>query len=244
MEHKKTLVVSGCSFTAHPHNWPYILKESHGFDVINYGEASQGNGLISRKLIYGINKLINSPGTEDLLVGIMWSAIDRSERYIDAGDMYVGPPFLSYNPTYVLENYKWAGWRMMSPQWTKSEDCMLHYKTFNHPISSMVYTIEHILRVQWYLGKLGINYFMTSMQEIFHDSLINNAEIRYLYDMIDHTKFLPVKGCQDWVIDNYKLEGFNPPNANGVIDLHPNKCGHQKFTEQVIIPHLQARNLI
>ena len=252
MEEKKTLVVSGCSFTAHSHNWPYILRELYDFEVINCAEASQGNGLISRKLIYKLNQLEKNFGTKNLLVGVMWSAIDRSERYVDSGDMYVGPPFLKYNPTYVLDNYDWAGWRMMCPQWTKAEDCIQQYKIFNHPLSSMVYTIEHILRVQWYLEKKGISYFMSSMQDIWdityperpNEFLINNAEVRYLYDMIDHTKFLPVKGCQDWVLENCKEEGFNLPDSQGRIDLHPNKAGHLRFTENVILPHLKERNLI
>ena len=252
MNEKKTLVVSGCSFTAHSHNWPYILKESHGFEVINCAEASQGNGLISRKLIYKLNQLESTFETKNLLVGVMWSAIDRSERYIDNGDMYVGPPFLDYNPTYVLENYKWSGWRMISPQWTEAEDCIQYYKIFNHPISSMIYTIENILRVQWYLEKKGINYFMSFMQDIWgttpvekqDELLINNAEVRYLYNMIDHTKFLPVNGCQNWVLENYKRDGFNPPDSKGRIDLHPNLFGHQRFTEEVIIPHLKEKNLI
>jgi len=246
MEDKKTLISSGCSFTAHSHNWPYILEESYGFNLINCAEASQGNGLISRKLIHKLNKLVEYPNPKNLIVGVMWSAIDRGERYIEPGDMYVGPPFLNHNPTRVSEDSHWSGWRMMSPQWDKSEDCIQYYKIFNHPISSIVHTIEHILRVQWYLEKMKINYFMSTMQHIFYDDLINNAEVRYLYDMIDHTKFLPVKGCHDWVKDNYKAEGFLPPDPkwDGRIDMHPTRFGHERFTEEIIVPHLKERNLI
>jgi hypothetical protein len=93
---------------------------------------------------------------------------------------------------------------------------------------------------------------MSTMQDIWditypgrpNEFLIDNAEVRYLYDMIDHTKFLPVKGCQNWVLENHKAEGFNPADSEGNIDLHPNKAGHLRFTEQVILPHLKERNLI
>ena len=49
MESKKTLIVSGCSFTAHDHNWPIILQELFDFNMINSAVPSQGNGLIQEK---------------------------------------------------------------------------------------------------------------------------------------------------------------------------------------------------
>lgn len=102
MESKKTLILSGCSFTAHGHNWPTVLQELFDFNMISSAVPSQGNGLISRKIIHDINQAIIKPlNTEDIVVGVMWSAIDRSERYISHDDMYVGPPFQSYNPTNV-----------------------------------------------------------------------------------------------------------------------------------------------
>ena len=249
MESKKTLIVSGCSFTAHDHNWPFILQELFDFNMINSAVPSQGNGLISRKIIHDTNQAgvgwanIAPINTEDIVVGVMWSAIDRSERYISHDDMYVGPPFQSYNPTNVTE-YKWDGWRLMLPDWQDSQDCRLQYRVFNHVISSTVYTLEHILRVQWYLKRLNIKYFMSTMQKLFDPELVKIREISYLYNMVDWEKFLPVEGCLEWVQDNYKLEGFDPPKEDGFQDLHPTRFGHEKFTEEIILPYLKQNDII
>ena len=49
---KKVLIASGCSFTFENWNWPGHLSGNLGLEIINVGMGSQGNGLISRKLIY------------------------------------------------------------------------------------------------------------------------------------------------------------------------------------------------
>ena len=76
----KKIIVSGCSFTFEDWNWPkYLIKHLNvpTRDLINVGMASQGNGLISKKLIYAVNKELENTDSKDMLVGVMWSGIDR-----------------------------------------------------------------------------------------------------------------------------------------------------------------------
>lgn len=239
---KKLLITSGCSFTNSFYAWPYQLNKRYGFDLENTATPSQGNGLISRKLIYKINQISN---LDDVIVGVMWSGIDRTERYIEpSGDFYFKPDGPIHDKvTSVVPEHK--NWRLMMPDWVKNEDCKLHYEVFNNVISSKVYTIEHILRTQWFLEKHNIKYFMSTYMDIFKDKNSNNhPDVKYLYDMIDFSKFLPVSGCFEWVLENYPKE-FREFNKNGkIIDHHPTELGQIKFTDEVIIPYLKEKNII
>ena len=170
----------------------------------------------------------------------MWSGVNRYERIIESGDEYVGPPFLGNNPTWIITEPE-KRWRMMSHEWTKSEDCVIHYSTFNNTISSTVQTLEHILRVQWYLETCNITYFMSLYMDIFSDEkIMNHPEVKYLYDMVNFDTFLPIRGFFEWNKDHYPIQGFNDLR----FDLHPNEFGNIKFTDEVIIPHLIKNKII
>jgi len=236
----KILVTSGCSFTDPGFAWPHQLSKKYNYELINVALASQGNGLISRKLLSTLENLPLIYSSNDIIVGVMWSGIDRYERIIESGDEFIGPPYLTYNPTYCI-NPNERRWRIMSHEWIKSEDCLVHYGTFNNKISSMVQTLEHILRVQWYLDICGIKYFMSTYTDIFLDEeLMNHIEVRYLYEMVDKSKFLPIKGFYDWNKEHYPIEGFHDIKK----DWHPNEFGNIKLTDEIIIPHLIKNHII
>ena len=240
---KKLLLTSGCSFTDSNFAWPHQLSKKCDFDVDNIALASQGNGLISRKLI---NTLENYPinySSDDIIVGVMWSGVNRYERFIESGDEYVGPPHLDYNPTWCVYQDRIRGrrWRIMSHNWTKSEDCKIYYGTFNNIISSTVQTLEHILRVQWYLDICNIKYFMSTYMNIFSDEkIMNHPEVKYLHEMVDFSKFLPVEGFFEWNKEHYPIQGFHDLKT----DFHPNEFGNTKFTDEIIIPHLIKNKII
>jgi hypothetical protein len=239
----KILITSGCSFTNPKNAWPDHLSKKLDFNLENIAFTSQGNGLISRKLIYTISQIPKS-NLDDIIVGVMWSGIDRSERFIEpTGDRFFKlEEFKNEYITSVIPNYK--NWRLMMSDWIKHVDCKLHYEIFNNEISSKIYTIEHILRTQWFLEKHNIKYFMTTYMDIFKDKNSNDyPDVKYLYDMIDFSKFLPVSGCFEWVKENYPKE-FREFDKNGnVIDFHPTDFGHEKFTDEVIIPYIEEKKL-
>ena len=239
---KKLLITSGCSFTDPSFAWPYQLSKRYDFNIENVALPSQGNGLISRKLINILEQYPVNYHSDDIIVGVMWSGINRYERIIESGDEYVGPPYLHQNPTWAVYSDKGRGrWRIMSHEWVKSEDCLTHYKIFNNEISSMVQTLEHILRTQWYLNICNIKYFMSSFMNIFNDEkIMNHPDVKYLYEMVDFSKFLPIKGFYEWNKENYPVEGFD----NLKLDWHPNEFGNVKLTEEIIIPHLIKNNII
>jgi hypothetical protein len=238
---EKLLVTSGCSFTDTTNSWPNHLSKKLGFNLENVATPSQGNGLISRKLIYAINQIPKSVlNNTDIIVGIMWSGIDRAERFIEPlGDQYfVKELSKPENVTSIIPGYR--NWKLMMPDWIKHEDCKIHYEIFNNEISSKIYTIEHILRTQWFLEKNNIKYFMSTYMDIFkNESSNNHPDVKYLYNMIDFSKFLPVNGCFEWVLENYPKE-FRGIDENGkIINFHPTEIGQKNFTNEVIFPYLK-----
>jgi hypothetical protein len=236
MEEKKLLITGGCSFTNGNYNWPKYLKNILNVELNNTGESSQGNALISRKLIHAVESALKSYNSNEIIVGIVWSTVERSERYIEKSDEFCGPPYLNFNPTAIVDGY--PNWRILRHEWVNSMDSKIYYEIYSNLISSMVYTIEHILRVQWYLEKKSIAYFMSSITDILHPHLLEHPEISYLYKQIDFSKFLPIKGEYEWVKENYPENGFNPPLPDGYPDWHPNQLGSMKFAEEVIFPFL------
>ena len=245
---KKVLLASGCSFTFEDWNWPGHLSDEYNLKVVNVGMGSQGNGLIARKLIYTLNKLLKEYKPEEILVGVMWSGTDRHEFY---REYYVNS--LSWggypngydgvkNPTSVIDNKPY--WYIINHHW-KNKESLDYYKNFHTVIQGMVLSLEHIMRTQMFLEKLGVDYFMSTYINIFEDNkLMNNDEVLYLYNQINFDYFLPVKGCYEWVKDNHKTLGFNPPDNNNYIGIHPTSFGHKMFVNEIITPFLLEKKII
>ena len=215
---------------------------------MNKGMASQGNGLISRKVISGLDELLKTYKKEEILVGIMWSGVSRHEYYTeDTTDIKTLGFFRDNqtdikNPTDVIEGK--FNWRILNIGWNSTE-VKSYYELFHNDISSMVLTIEHILRVQWYLDSLGIDYFMSTYLDIFKwTHLLNHPEVEPLFSKINFEKFLPIEGCMEWVQNNYDELGMPGLDKHGNQGLHPTPFGHEKFTEEVIVPHLGGHDII
>lgn len=244
IEGKKVLLASGCSFTFEDWNWPGHLSRKLNLNILNKGMASQGNGLISRKVISGLDELLKTHKKEEVLVGVMWSGFNRHEYYTEDTDdvktwgFFTKEDHTIKNPTDVIDGK--FNWRILNVGWN-SEEVRSYYENFHNEVSSMVYTIEHILRVQWYLDGLGIDYFMSSYMDIFKwGHLRYHPEISPLFSKINFEKFLPVNGCMEWVRENYIEEGM--PSLND--HEHPTSFGHEKFTDEVIIPYLGGDNTV
>jgi hypothetical protein len=104
----------------------------------------------------------------------------------------------------------------------------------------IILTLENILRTQWYLEKHNIKYFMTTYMDIFgkyNKNVFEHEEIKYLYEMIDFEKFIPINGCYEWLIKNYPDIGFDKEINKHT--SHPNKKGHTLFSNELIIPFIK-----
>lgn len=244
MKNKKILLSSGCSFTFEDWNWRTFVCEIMDYELLNVGTSSIGNGLIGKKVIYNVDNLLKIYKPEDIIVGVMWSGIDRNDFYTDDSTKMDNINNWKENPTKVVDGDR--NWEITNFYW-KTRKSRLWYENFHTSIGSMIQTIQNILMVQWYLDRVNVKYYMSTFLDIFHingaDNLTSHPEISYLYKMIDFNRFLPVSGCHEWVKENYQEDGFNAPDSNGYIGVHPTKFGHQKFVEEVIVPFIKNKLL-
>lgn len=238
----KMLITSGCSFSDYRHGtWPNHLDKLLTEHTPNHlGLMSQGNGIISRKLIYKVTELLKKNNADELLVGIMWSGPHRYDYYNTFYHRDIKNPIDSIdqieNPTGFVNNEK--NWIILNGHWD-NVSCKLYYKFFHDPVFGYVTTMEHILRTQWFLEKHNIKYFMTTYtDEVFDMSFISNPEVEYLYRQINFDTFLPVSSEYEWCRDfsniKFPVDG----------DKHPGTEQHKAFTEQVIIPFLKEKQYI
>ena len=234
----KILVTGGCSFSecvgTWTDTWPRQLSNSlSNYQHVSVGIGSQGNGLISRKIIYQLTEILKNNDPADVLVGIMWSGPDRYDFYrenikIDNIDGWME------NPTAVVPDQK--NWIILNHMW-RNEFARSYYSTFYSAVGSLIYSYEHILRVQWFLKLHNIKYFMSTYTAEVFPAYKTNIEVTYLYDQIDFDQFLPVDGEFEWCRD-YSGLAF-PKNDN-----HPTSAQHAEFTQKVIVPFLQHKNYI
>ena len=235
----KLLITGGCSFSEcisiNISTWPkHLANILSDRQHISTAMGSQGNGLISRKLIYQIQRRIP---TDDLLVGVIWSGPDRHDFYLNRKLSLINEDKWMENPTNVIEESP-GGWVITNPWWS-NEYSKDYYKIFHDSVGQLVYSYEHILRLQLLLEKHNIKYFMgTYTNEVFPEYRIRHPEVKYLYDMIDRSKFLPVEGVYEWCRDYSKLD-FPVPD-----DPHPSSEQHGLFTQEVIVPFLKEKNYI
>jgi hypothetical protein len=238
----KCFISAGCSFSQVPNadvSWPVHLRDCFHPECNYYlGQGAAGNGIISRKVIYALQKALEIYAANEILVGIMWSGHDRMETYanqlnlehqnINCADNYCNPVRVSQDYSYYIMNHHW------NDELTKT-----YYKNFYSDIGSYILTIEHILRTQWVLQNAGVPYFMT---EYSYDCLPRNPEIRhhndvgYLYDMIDKSKWLPIDNMWQFAVDTGLP--FARPNDN-----HPSSEHHELFVRDVLLPWLYQKYL-
>jgi len=232
------LVTGGCSFTDYyqGNKWPVYLAQDIDAELVNTALVSQGNGLISRRIIYHVGELLKTHSANDLLVGIMWSGPDRHDFYHASAPTPNAQDGWKQNPTRLAPNTNQA-WHILNHHWTTDLD-RTYYGKFHDDTGSLIYTFEHILRVQWFLKLHQVPYFMTT----FNSAVLpyrgrTHVDLRHLYEQIDLGQFLPVDGQYEWS----QRSGLPFNNAT---DVHPTEQHNQKFVADVIVPFLKMKEYI
>jgi hypothetical protein len=237
----KILLTSGCSFTdINGITWPYHVNNTLKFDLINLGLPSASNGIIYKRTINHIGDLLKNHKPSNILVGIMWSGVDRHDFYSDDPNITTNNMFecCMENPTNVTVDGE-KRWIIMDAGW-KEKYPKIFYENFHSNVNGRISTMEKIIFLQLYFKTIGIKYFMTTFVDIFkYITPMLCKETEHFHNMIDFSKFLPVNGCYEWIINNLGENGLNPSD-----DFHPNDWGHKMFSEKIIIPYLCENDLI
>ena len=247
---KKIFISAGCSFSQVPNadkTWPAHVSDRVEFEkVVHTGLGAAGNGVISRLLIYSVLDALNEGyEAKDILVGVMWSGRERM-------NIYSRDPNFPHNKIPVTDtehkNYQNPTWLrddmpyqyLLNVSW-EDRSSETYYKYFHDDAGSLLMTLEHVLRVQWFLESRGIDYFMLEYSRdcIREDTeeLIAAPDLLPLYQQIDFTKWPCNVNMTHWV------EQENIPYARPN-DNHPSTDAHRQFVYTFIIPYLKKQNIV
>mgnify|MGYP003647814735 CR=1 FL=1 len=157
----KVLLTSGCSFTeteeGHTRCWPLPLSESLNVPLVNYAKSSVGNQYIARTIVQGVERLLEELSAEDLLVGVMWTGIDRHEVY--QGDE----------------------WKTLNAHWDDPLSTA-YYNNLHDLTGAALTTAYWQFLTEQYLQNKGVKYFMTRMSgefdwlEAYSDTVFTKRE--------------------------------------------------------------------
>lgn len=241
----KCLITAGCSFSQVPNGdvtWPVPLNESLKPEKVYYlGQGAAGNGIISRKIIYAVNDALKNYNSDEILVGVMWSGYDRREVYsftdkpttkLNYSDVFRNPCAVDKQTNYYILNQHWD-----------DELCKSYYSNITDE-DSLLITLEHILRIQWFLKLNNIKYFMTQYDyDVFGPhfltvenrmGLVNKSEdLLSLYNQIDFTHWLPIENMYAYARFESQYDFARPP------DPHPSTEQHKEMVEKVLLPFLK-----
>lgn len=235
-KNKQVLITAGCSFTEtrQEKTWPVWLEAHLPLkEAIHTGLGSQGNGMISRKVIYAVHEALKNNNSADLIVGIMWSGTSRHEQYTDEKSKLPTKNIDGWmdNPTTFVKD-DIGGWVIYNAHW-RIPQAVNYYKNIYNRTYSQIQTLEHIIRTQNYLKLHNIKYFMgTYMDEVFEYK--DNPNLDHLYEQIDFEQFLQTEGMMEWS----RKTGLPPL----LYDHHPSQQMHKLFVDQVIMPFLNRQN--
>jgi len=244
----KCLITGGCSFSQPNNrdiNWVhhldnYIKPES----VSHTGLGAAGNGMISRRVIREVTKHLETYKPNEMLVGIMWSSFKRRDYYsikpLECNELGFGHDSYS-NPAkgYTQE----SKWYIINEHWNDPLTTNFFKNSYNFE-DSLINTLEHILRVQWFLKSNNIPYFMTEFDYAafdefpFNKEWKDNKEIKFLWNQIDKSCWLPIENCYQWCRFISGKDFARPP------DPHPSTEQHIELTNRVIIPYLIEKNML
>jgi len=249
------LITGGCSFTQVPNtykNWPIFLRDRLGVSAFFDGAGSAGNDLISRRVMHRVDQSLNVKKipAEKLLVGVMWSGVNRHSFYLSEeplkytkfNDAKTDEQLYAHgNPNSIIDGTK-RNVYMVSPHWD-DELSNIYYKKFNDDVGALMNTLEHILRLQWYLKFHKIKYFFTSYNMDSFDAkryqnYRDHVDLKYLYDQVDRDYFLPIENMGVWNRNKSGLN-FHVPN-----DDHPTSEMSEAFTDRVIVPYLKKKGWV
>lgn len=223
-----TLLVSGCSFseTQGPQSWALVTSEALGWSLTNVASGSMGNGLISRRLLYALERKL-AAGIRPY-VCVMWSGMSRMETLASTHPAYTTA--VTQNPIGIDSRDADPRWSIHNAFWTDAQS-QLVYRAYDSAHMQFL-TLEHILHTQWRLQSLGIRYlFMQYKKETFLPLDQMLPDHMWLYDQIDWQRWIR-KPCFEWALDQADLT-LAPDGT------HPSQDHYQRWAEQQVIPWIQ-----
>ena len=239
--------------------------------VYNRALPGVGNAYIVRSIIWQVNELLKQNIKPNVFMQM--TSFDRKELLLDCNDLSSetdGNLQTHYIPDIMPRHIPDIMPRHQSPHFAKKlnnnkvwlkhsyvEDSMMryHYKYYHNDESALVESLEHILRLQWFLKLNNINYKIfpgwNIIQRLNHHTLqkesnekliFGTTEVNFLWEMIDFDNVWFYKnygGITEWSEDNLPFKdryvtGERRNKEGTALDQHPSNTAHREFAKQAV----------
>jgi hypothetical protein len=248
------LITAGDSFveSLYGNTWPFFLKNVFPFkkDAIT-GRGGASNKQIKMTLFNAVYEQLKHDKSEEIFVAITWSAPSRYCTFVEHGDINLYPQTGLKTFNFVDSNI--GQWVPLCAPWKHNLN-KLYYTIFENEYDSIIDTLYNILDTQNFLKLNGIKYIMTTSWNIIDipydtwtkennivgtehigtEETLKQPDFKWICDMIDWDKFIPIKGQWEWT--NNRFKDRNDPN-----DHHPLIHEHKIFVEEVMAPFINKK---
>jgi hypothetical protein len=235
--------------------------------LFNKGHGSSGNDWISKTIIYQTQELLDAGvNPSEILVGIMWSGIDRKSLFLSQRETSGYKQLINFisdhaNPVNFIDGKPnvYDQHNEIDGYLVGSMGCRFANKKIDdfkiEAISKFfcnealaIESYEQFLRTQWFLESKGIKYFMQTYMDIMHYPYYNRntvttqyyyRNIMPLYKMIDFDKWIfwgETGGLYEYGKDQ------NLPFATD--NLHLETKSHEYYVENYLLPKLKEKGIL
>jgi hypothetical protein len=237
----KTLIVSGCSFTANNHEssccWANILADRIGLDIVNLAVDAAGNEHVANSLVLYLER--QKPNPENTLVMPMWTSVLRTDFITDRRAHTIVPTpvkrfyYDKFNQLYSICEFEEKDYY---GNWAKT------YKQTQSTKSLSLQSWIEINKLTNYLRQNNYDFRYLTYTNILHGGGI--PKVKFLDELsslgltIDLSKWI-LTNNQD-SLGEFALY-YNQLCSDGV---HPDLQGHEDWLEQKLIPVLLNENIL
>jgi len=244
----KKLIVSGCSFTAYD-SWAVFLAKKYNLELVNLAVGGAGNKHIADSLILYLED--SNHNCNEVLIGIMWSGISRTEWMISFPDQRYSK---HHNYDYTHEVSRIDCSRILNAYGLSramlNHDPDLAMVEIAYSRGDQARHLQGLLSMIYlnsYLISKGYTFFQTHFFDPNGDEKQSKQMVGSRYaDAYDHFGISrPSTGVLNFAPDQFLGNWTDNQNLTlGDNNHHPTVAGHKAWTEDVLIPQLIQQKLL
>ena len=235
------LITSGCSFTSSTlylrgaASWPGFVRDRCGIDLaIDMSFPGAGNRYISDSIRYAADELCRDADTQDILVVVMWSGLDRAER-IENIDHHTQIQQYRY-PILGRTGYK------------RISDCDPQALTEQMRQDATQQSFELITGTLSWLQERGIASVFTSYANLLYPPFLPKRDTTHHWqDYLDQDRIDQLQAIS-WVpnqgLDYLYEYSFVHDYLETGDHFHPPERAIQEWTDHVLLPTIASQHLI
>lgn len=239
----KTLITSGCSFTAN-YSWATALAKELGLKLVNLAVPGAGNQHIANSIILYLER--NNVDIDTTLIGVMWSGLNRTDLLVN---LPVKPHRYSYDDknklvllAQLLDEHKITNEMLSIERVINLIDIIFQPGEYATATNSWL-AMNHL---NSYLSSKSYNYFQTT----FYDYTTDPAP-DFPIGGINYLRVLPSVNLSYNFLNqiNFPHQNFlgNYALTNNLLctdNIHPSNRCHELWTKDILIPSLVSCNII